>query len=99
MNTGLVDACVLGPLLVDVVSGKTGESRLDAYEALRRPAAKKVLKLAGLLTRMATMRPAPQRFLRNVALGTVNLLPVARRRLEMNLSGLSRGSCAELHEH
>lgn len=98
MNTGLVDACVLGRLLADVVSGRRDESHLDTYEALRRPAAKQVLQLAGRLTHMATMKSAPQRFLRNIALGTINLLPMARRRLEMNLSGLSRRAAAELHE-
>lgn len=98
MNTGLVDACVLGRLLADVVSGRRDESHLDTYEALRRPAAKQVLQLAGRLTQMATMKSAPQRFLRNIALGMINLLPIARRRLEMNLSGLSRRAAANLDE-
>jgi 2-polyprenyl-6-methoxyphenol hydroxylase-like FAD-dependent oxidoreductase len=89
---------VLGHLLADVVSGRNDESHLDTYEALRRPAAKQVLQLAGRLTHMATMKSATQRFLRNIALGTINLLPMARRRLEMNLSGLSRRTAAELHE-
>jgi 2-polyprenyl-6-methoxyphenol hydroxylase-like FAD-dependent oxidoreductase len=98
MNTGLVDACVLARLLADVVSGRKDESHLDMYEARRRPAAKQVLQLAGRLTYMATMKNAPQRFLRNIALGTINLLPMARRRLAMTLSGLSRRAAAELHE-
>jgi 2-polyprenyl-6-methoxyphenol hydroxylase-like FAD-dependent oxidoreductase len=96
MNTGLVDACVLGRLLADVLSGRRDESQLDRYEALRRPAARQVLQLAGRLTDMATMRSAPQRFLRNLALGTINRLPIARRGLEMNLSGLSRRAAADL---
>jgi 2-polyprenyl-6-methoxyphenol hydroxylase-like FAD-dependent oxidoreductase len=98
MNTGLVDACVLGRILADVVSGRRNESHLDIYEQLRRPAAEQVLQLAGRLTHMATMKSAPQRFLRNIALGMVNLLPIARQRLEMDLSGLSRRAAAELHE-
>ena len=98
MNTGLVDACVLGRILADVVSGRRDESYLDTYEALRRPAAKQVLELAGRLTYMATMKSTPQRFLRNITLRTINLLPMARRALEMNLSGLSRRAAAELHE-
>jgi 2-polyprenyl-6-methoxyphenol hydroxylase-like FAD-dependent oxidoreductase len=81
-----------------LVSGRRDESHLDTYEALRRPAAKQVLQLAGRLTHMATMKSAPQRFLRNIALGTINLFPLTRRRLEMNLSGLSRRAAAELHE-
>lgn len=90
MNTGLVDACVLGRLLAETLSGRSPDSALDRYEALRRPAAQQVLKLAGRLTGMATVRSAPRRFLRNLALTLMDRLPPARRRLEMNLSGLSR---------
>jgi len=96
MNTGLVDACVLGELLADVVTGRRAEAALDRYEALRRPAARKVLGLAGRLTGMAMVKGAPKRFVRNLVLKTVNRLPIARRRLEMNLSGLSRRSAAVL---
>lgn len=96
MNTGIVDACVLGRILADVISGRQPESHLDSYEALRRPAAKQVLRLAGRLTHMATMKSAPQRFLRNIVLRTINRLPMARRALEMNLSGLSRRAAAQV---
>lgn len=98
MNTGLVDACVLGRILSDVVSKRRDESYLDKYESMRRPAARQVLQLAGRLTYMATMKSAPQRFLRNLVLRTAGLSPVFRRRLTMNLSGLSRRGAAELHE-
>ena len=53
MNTGLVDAVVLGRLLGDVVKGARPDAALDLYERLRRPAAAKVLRLAGGLTDMA----------------------------------------------
>lgn len=98
MNTGLVDACVLGRLLADVVSGRKDDKHLNTYEALRRPAAKQVLKLAGRLTDMATMKSAPKRFVRNIALRTAGLTPMFRRRLEMDLSGLSRRAAAELQD-
>ena len=98
MNTGLVDACVLGRLLADVVSGRSNDGHLDRYEALRRPAAQQVLELAGQLTHMAILRSAPRRFLRNLALRTMNHLPMARRRLEMNLSGLSRRAAARVDD-
>ncbi len=96
MNTGLVDACVLGRLLTDVISGRRDDSHLDRYQALRQPAAKQVLQLAGRLTGIATMKSSPKRFLRNLVLRALNLLPMAQRRLEMNLSGLSRRAAAEL---
>jgi 2-polyprenyl-6-methoxyphenol hydroxylase-like FAD-dependent oxidoreductase len=98
MNTGLVDACVLGRILGRVVSGRWDERHLDIYEAQRRPAAQQVLQLAGRLTRMATTKGAPQRFLRNMILRTISLSPTFRRRLAMDLSGLSRRAAAELHE-
>lgn len=96
MNTGLVDACVLGRLLADVVSGRRDEGHLDTYEALRRPAAKQVLQLAGRLTHMATMKSAPKRFVRNIVLRAAGLSPIFRHQLEMNLSGLSRRAAAEI---
>jgi len=96
MNTGLVDACVLGRLLAEVVSGRRDDKHLDTYEALRRPAAKQVLQLAGRLTYLATMKNAAKRSVRNLVLGTVGLFPMFRRRLEMDLSGLSRRAAAEL---
>jgi 2-polyprenyl-6-methoxyphenol hydroxylase-like FAD-dependent oxidoreductase len=99
MNTGLVDACVLGRLLADVVSGRRDDGYLDVYEALRRPAAKQVLHLAGRLTHMATMKGVPKRFVRNIVLRAAGLSPMFRRRLEMNLSGLSRRGAAELHDN
>lgn len=96
MNTGMVDAVVLGRILADVLSGRRDERHLDAYETLRRPAAKAVLKLAGGLTRMATMRSRSRRFLRNLELRAVNRLPLVRRRFAMNLSGLSRRRAAQV---
>ena len=96
MNTGLVDAWVLGRILAEVVSGAREEAFLDTYEALRRPAAVKVLKLAGRLTRMATMKHAPQRAVRNLLLSTINRIPKAKRNLELELSGLSRRDAARL---
>lgn len=90
MNTGIVDAIVLGRILADVLSGRRDASQLDQYEALRRPAAQEVLQLAGRLTAMATLKSAPQRLLRNALMRFVGAFPPARRRLEWRLSGISR---------
>jgi 2-polyprenyl-6-methoxyphenol hydroxylase-like FAD-dependent oxidoreductase len=94
MNTGIVDAVVLGRLLAEVVKGKRPEGDLANYGEKRRPAATKVLGLAGMLTNMATLRSAPKRRLRNAVLSLINLLPPAKRRLQMNLSGLARKALA-----
>jgi 2-polyprenyl-6-methoxyphenol hydroxylase-like FAD-dependent oxidoreductase len=96
MNTGLVDACVLGKLLTRALFQRTREDPLDRYESMRRPAAKEVLALAGRLTAMAILKGRTQRLLRNVAFRLVGALPPLRRRLEMSLSGLSRRAAAEL---
>jgi 2-polyprenyl-6-methoxyphenol hydroxylase-like FAD-dependent oxidoreductase len=90
MNTGIVDACVLGRLLSAVLSGRRPEAALDDYHNLRRPAAEKVLGLTGRLTDMATMRSPARRRVRNAILSTINHLPFIKHSLAMNLSGLSR---------
>ena len=90
MNTGLVDACVLGRLLTSVLSGKEAEVVLDQYQTLRRPAAEKVLELAGRLTSLATLRNPAKRQVRNAVFLLINHLPLVKRRVAMNLSGLSR---------
>lgn len=96
MNTGLVDAVVLGQLLVRVLVDGQHPASLDAYEQLRRPAAAKVLQLAGGLTNLATMRHPLQRGLRNMGLRLAGALPPARHRLMMSLSGLDRAAAARL---
>jgi 2-polyprenyl-6-methoxyphenol hydroxylase-like FAD-dependent oxidoreductase len=90
MNTGLVDAVVLGELLGGVIRGTRPESDLDCYEHLRRPAAAQVLTLAGFLTSLATVEGTLKRAARNSLLALVSVLPPVRKRLMMNLSGLSR---------
>ncbi|MHC1948097.1 FAD-dependent monooxygenase [Bradyrhizobium sp. UFLA06-06] len=101
MNTGLVDAVVLGETLAGVVGRNRPETMLDVYESLRRPAAARVLGLAGRLTDMATTHGIFKRAARNVLLSFVDLVPIVKRQIEMNLSGLSRANLAHLpnYEH
>ena len=89
MNTGLVDAVVLGQLLARALQDGS-DSQLDQYQRLRQPAAKEVLALAGRLTSFATIRGAPRRALRNGILSLIGMVPAAQRRFVMNVSGLSR---------
>ncbi|MBL8645000.1 MAG: FAD-dependent monooxygenase [Rhodospirillaceae bacterium] len=96
MNTGLVDAVVLGELLAGVLTGTRPEADLDAYGTLRRPAADIVLKMAGRLTSAATVRNTPQRIVRNSILSLANHMGFARNKLVMNLSGLSRKNLSVL---
>jgi 2-polyprenyl-6-methoxyphenol hydroxylase-like FAD-dependent oxidoreductase len=94
MNTGLVDACVLASMLTEVISGGAADDYLDRYEHQRRPAAASVLKLAGRLTRMATLRSPVARYARNQLLGLIGVAPAISRQLKLNLSGLSRRTAA-----
>jgi len=96
MNAGLIDAWVLGRTLAATIKEGRDEAHLDGYERLRRPAAAAVLRLAGRLTRAATMRSRPQRALRNLMLSLAGSVPPLRRRIAMDLSGLSRRELAGL---
>jgi len=96
MNTGLVDAVVLGRALARVLSGEAGDGLLDEYSSLRRPAAEQVLGLAGRLTRAATLRSWPARMVRNLILRILNRSASFERTMKMNLSGLARRASAEL---
>jgi 2-polyprenyl-6-methoxyphenol hydroxylase-like FAD-dependent oxidoreductase len=90
MNCGLVDACVLGQLLAEVLQNKRPESALDLYEQLRRPAAAEVLRLAGRLTGMATLKGRVRRSIRNALFAAANQFKPVKRKLLLGLSGLSR---------
>lgn len=96
MNTGIVDAVVLGELLGDVVSGVREETALDLYGALRRPAAAQVLELSDRLTTFATVRSPLKRLLRNLLLRVLGALPFVKNRLERNLSGIARAEFARV---
>jgi len=96
MNTGLVDACVLGQLLADVLQGRRDVAQLDEYERLRRPAAEQVLGLANRLTSLAVVRGAARRMTRNSMLRVLGLLPPVRHRLQLQLSGIARRAASEL---
>lgn len=90
MNAGLVDAIVLGEALIRVLRDGEPDSLLDDYAAMRRPAAELVLGLASRLTRMATVRSAHARRIRNLVLRILNHVPTFKRQLSLALSGIAR---------
>ena len=90
MNTGLVDAIVLGEALTAVLRDGAPLSVLDEYAQARRPAASGVLALASRLTRVATVRSVFLRLLRNIMLRLLNRLPRFKLKMALQLSGLSR---------
>jgi 2-polyprenyl-6-methoxyphenol hydroxylase-like FAD-dependent oxidoreductase len=90
MNTGLVDAMVLAEALTRVLRDGEPDMLLDAYNRTRRAAAQEVLALASRLTRMATIRSAVGRRVRNLALSLLDRVPPFKRKLALGLSGLAR---------
>lgn len=96
MNTGLVDAVILGRLLVGVLKQGRPASDLDQYETLRRPAAQKVLALADRLTKVALVRSVWGKLLRSLIFGVLNLSAGFKRKVQLSLSGLDRREFVEL---
>jgi 2-polyprenyl-6-methoxyphenol hydroxylase-like FAD-dependent oxidoreductase len=85
MNAGILDAVRLADALIAAQSGNT--AALDAYGHERRPVAQQIVALADRLTRLATVRPGLRRW-RNLLLSVLSGLPMMRRRLAWQLSGL-----------
>jgi len=96
MNTGLVDAVVLGRLLAGVLKAGRPISDLDRYEALRRPAALEVVAMADRLTRVALVRSTWAKMLRSAVFALLNLSTGFKRRVQLSLSGLDRRAYAKL---
>lgn len=96
MNTGLVDAIVLGKALTTVVRDHGPASTLDDYSNVRRPAAEEVLALAGRLTRLATVRSPLLRHFRNLLLRLLDHMSPFKAKLALQLSGISRRNLSEL---
>lgn len=90
MNTGIVDAVLLGDLLARVIAGGESETLLDHYGELRRPAAEAVLDMAGRLTRLALVRGRVRRSLRNLLLRVIDQVPRAKAKIAVQLSGIAR---------
>jgi 2-polyprenyl-6-methoxyphenol hydroxylase-like FAD-dependent oxidoreductase len=87
MNLGLRDAIALGAAIAEVLDGAE-DSRLDDYANVQRPLAKRVVRFAGFLTRLATVGPRI-RPLRNVMLSGLARIPAFRYRLAKQLAGLA----------
>ncbi|MCA9576184.1 MAG: FAD-dependent oxidoreductase [Sandaracinaceae bacterium] len=85
MNAGILDAMSLADALARSLAGD--DVALDRYSEERRPIAAQIVRMADVLTRLATTRPR-LRWLRNVVLWCVAKLPAFRRRFALRLSGL-----------
>ena len=88
MNTGLQDAANLGWKLAAAVHGWGGDELLDSYQAERHPVGRQVLRSSGLLIRLALIRPAWGRALRNAAVGLLLSLPPVAAKAAGSVSAL-----------
>jgi len=80
MNTGLQDAANLSWKLAAAVYGRAGDALLDTYQSERYPVGRTVLRSSGALIRLAMIRSATGRAVRNrVGALTMRIPPIARR--------------------
>jgi hypothetical protein len=73
-----------------VTSGAADPSVLDGYDRERRVAATAVLAFTDRMTRVASLRSAPARALRNLALRTLTRSPAVRAAITLQVTGLAR---------
>ena len=103
MNTGLQDAHNLAFKLADVLHGRAGDRLLDAYEAERRPVARRLIATTDRIFAGVTSELLPLRTMRRlvvplaapVAVGAASRLPVVpglqpRRAGAARIAGASR---------
>ncbi|MFJ1867878.1 FAD-dependent oxidoreductase [Streptomyces sp. NPDC088097] len=88
MNTGIQDGHALGLALAAGAGSPDPAAALDAYEALRRPVALRVVALTDRMTRVATTRGAVPRAARNALLPLLARVPALRDRLARELAEL-----------
>ncbi|MFI1992683.1 FAD-dependent monooxygenase [Actinoplanes sp. NPDC020271] len=88
MNTGLQDAANLAWKLAATIQGWAPPGLLDTYQAERHPVGRLVLRSSGALIRLAKIRSAGGRFVRNTAGSALMSLPPVMHRAAGILSGI-----------
>ncbi|MFC4064974.1 FAD-dependent monooxygenase [Actinoplanes subglobosus] len=91
MNTGLQDAANLSWKLAATIHGWAPAGLLDTYETERHPVGRLVLRSSGALIRLAMIRSAPARWLRNAFGAALLALPPVVRRATGVISGVGIG--------
>lgn len=89
MNIGMQDAANLSWKLVATIDGWAPPGLLDSYEAERHPIGADVVRASGMLFRLGTLRWAPSRWLRNIAMGAALNIPLFGRRAAGRVSGIA----------
>ncbi len=91
MNTGIGDAMNLGWKLCEAIRGTAPEWLLDSYQGERHPVGEAVLRLTDAFNQLVLGRSKMQRMAQTLAVGTLTRVPVGRRFLAGQLSGISIG--------
>lgn len=95
MNLGIQDACDLAPRLVRALrEPAAAEEALDGYERTRRPIAEEVVRFTDQMTRVATLKGAARRTLRNGLIEALGHVPALRRHLAQQLAELDPQAAA-----
>ena len=89
MNTGMQDACNLAWKLALVRAGRARDSLLDTYSSERSAVGEAVLRNAGNMTRMATMRNPIAQQLRRRLVPLIASLEFVQSRFKATLAELS----------
>jgi 2-polyprenyl-6-methoxyphenol hydroxylase-like FAD-dependent oxidoreductase len=87
MNTGLQDAANLSWKLAAVLRGAP-EALLDTYQAERHPIGTQVLRLSGMMIRMAMVRSRLGRAVRGLVGGLALRVPAVRQKLTGRISAV-----------
>ena len=87
MNTGIQDAVSLAEALTETLNDGD-DARLDAWAASRHRVARGVVAMTDRMTRMATMKSATGKVLRNIAVEFAGHIPPVRAALARTLAEL-----------
>ena len=88
MNTGIGDAMNLGWKLAEAVHGTAPADLLDSYQAERHPVGTRVLRMTDAFNKLVLGTSAIRRAFRRVAITAILALPVGRRTMGGQLSGI-----------
>ena len=89
MNTGMQDVCNLGWKLALVKSGRARDALLDTFDVERSEIGDRVLRNAGAMTRVATLRNPVAQSLRNHLVPLIASLEFVQARFKATLTELA----------
>ncbi|SBT92667.1 2-polyprenyl-6-methoxyphenol hydroxylase [Streptomyces sp. DI166] len=89
MNIGMQDAANLSWKLASVLQGRADDSLLDTYQAERHPVGTEAMRSSGVIVRLAMAKHPWTRGMRAALTATLNTVTPIRRKLALQISGIS----------